>query len=275
MSSVNQPSSLKLQSARIDQTWISSGEQRLATSLDLPEAGPPWPVVMLVHGLGGNRIGRSYMYVELGQRLARQGIACVRFDQSGCGESSGDQLQYGLSTVQRDCAAVREWLHRDARFSDNDLAIVGSSQGALGAMSCDAEFGSRGVVLWAPVFDLPTLVRSSSEGMERNIPDSLRNFGFAAYRGLRLGATYFNELDLLDPTDLLQRSSSPMLLAHSYNDELVPISHSRQILGTCRSFERRCRLMKFDQTTHEFFEEPARSRVLSLSTRWIGRALRV
>jgi len=59
--------------------WVASGNDRLATSIDLPATSSPWPVVAHFHGLSGDRIGRAYQCVEFGRRLAEHGIACVRF----------------------------------------------------------------------------------------------------------------------------------------------------------------------------------------------------
>ncbi|MFG0330225.1 MAG: alpha/beta hydrolase family protein [Phycisphaerales bacterium] len=253
--------------------WVSSGDDRLATSIDRPVDLDATPVVVLVHGFSGHRIGRSYHFVELGRTLAAHGVACVRFDQAGCGESSGDQTKYGLASIRRDCLSIYDWIMQDDRFEHDRFAIIGSSQGSLGAIMLDAEHPSAGVALWAPVFDLPRLVRGKMEAMD---VEAIRaEFGFAPYRGVRLGGEYFDQLDLVNPRDLIGARQSPMFIVHSREDPVVPFDDGAEFAKTCREVGRACEFAPLEADAHDFFEEPLRSKVIGLTTRWISKRLRL
>ncbi len=252
--------------------WIDTGEASLATSIDLPVAAPPWPVVVLVHGLSGDRIGRSYHFVEFGRRLAARGIACVRFDHAGCGESTGDQLSLSMRTIERDALAVVDHLRGDGRFEMNRLGVAGSSLGGLGAVMLAATCRARALCLWAPVCDLPGMTRALAA--RTPLAETLEAIGHAPFKGLRLGPTYFAHLDHLDPAGYLAAYRGRVFIAHAREDQAVPISESRRYVRLCEEHGVPCELLEFDGSTHDFHEEPARSRLLlesiSRMCRWLG-----
>ena len=69
--------------------WFFQGKAIFAM-LHRPLQEGPRPAVLMCHGLGGTKVGRHRIYVALSEALARLGIAVMRFDFSGCGDSEGD-----------------------------------------------------------------------------------------------------------------------------------------------------------------------------------------
>jgi dienelactone hydrolase len=61
---------------RVDTAFESDGE-RCAAWLYEPDAPPPWPCVVMAHGLGATREGRLWAYAE---RVAAAGLAALVFD---------------------------------------------------------------------------------------------------------------------------------------------------------------------------------------------------
>jgi len=271
----SRPSRLRFRRCRVETTWIDADPERLAASIDLPAVAPPWPWLMLVHGLGGHRLGNRSHFVEFGRRLAAAGIACVRFDQSGCGESSGDPLRYGLETIRADARAVLDWTSRDPRFDVRRWLVLGASQGALGAIAVDAEapHAARGLALWAPVYDLAAL--AARVAAERDATGSLRRFGFASHHGVRFGPAYFDQLRAIDPDETLARRSSPLLVCHSRRDGVVPYAEAERYRARCATLERPCRVLRFHRPTHDFFEDPDRYRIIHVTARWAETRLGV
>jgi len=96
-------------------------------------------------------------------------------------------------------------------FDLTRLGVVGTSLGALGALSFDARFGSRQVALWAPVYDLAAL--TNRVGKEAEARAAIAMLGFAPFKGVRLGPGYFEHLELLNAAELLAQGESPILVA--------------------------------------------------------------
>ena len=124
-------------------------------TLLLPGARSPAPVALLIAGSGptnrdGNTIvlpGANNSLKLLAEGLARQGIASVRYDKRGVGESAaaapgeGD-LRFG--TYVDDAAAWIRQLRQDRRFST--VAVVGHSEGSLIGMLATRQAGAHAFI---------------------------------------------------------------------------------------------------------------------------------
>ena len=96
-------------SARTEKTWIQGSVGKLAAVVQVPDGlaeGEKCPVVILMHGFMGNKDGM--MEKVAGDMLAQQGIASVKFDFNGHGESEGEYIGFGL-LERYDCVAWAEW----------------------------------------------------------------------------------------------------------------------------------------------------------------------
>ena len=60
------------------------------------------PGVLMCHGLAGNKTGRYRLYVHLARELARLGIASLRVDFRGCGDSDGEFSDATVSGFLKD-----------------------------------------------------------------------------------------------------------------------------------------------------------------------------
>lgn len=101
-------------------------------------------VVVCCHGLYSTR--ESKKYVEMAQRLVEAGLSCVRFDFSGCGESTGD-FSYDLDERVSDLAQVMEYV--TGRFKGGRYALLGSSFGGMTALRYAAHHDVAAVVIMA------------------------------------------------------------------------------------------------------------------------------
>jgi fermentation-respiration switch protein FrsA (DUF1100 family) len=112
----------------------------LAGTLELPATGGPYPVVLIIAGSGPtDRDGNSPLLPGannslklLAEGLAARGIASVRYDKRGIGESKGalrNEADVRFETFVDDATAWVQRLRADRRFSS--VAIVGHSEGSL------------------------------------------------------------------------------------------------------------------------------------------------
>lgn len=131
---------------------------RIAGILNLPDGVARPPVVLMMHGFTGQKNEfdiagtQTGLYTHMAQQLAKAGIASLRFDFAGSGESSGDWADTTFSGQIRD--AIRAFDHLQALETvDGDrIGILGYSQGGLvGAHLAAARPEADAVVLWAPV----------------------------------------------------------------------------------------------------------------------------
>jgi len=106
---------------------------KLAGTLTLPDSNTPAPAVILIHGSGRNDRNGTGMgtFHLLADYLTRQGIAVLRYDKRGAGESTGD---YGQSTTIDFASDVRagiEFLKSDSRINPDQIGLIGHSEGGV------------------------------------------------------------------------------------------------------------------------------------------------
>lgn len=107
----------------------------LAGTLTLPDTPGPHPALALISGSGPQDRDESLMehkpFLVLADYLSRQGIAVLRYDDRGFGESTGD---FGAATSKdfaRDASAAVDFLKSDPRIDAAKVGLVGHSEGGL------------------------------------------------------------------------------------------------------------------------------------------------
>ena len=107
----------------------------LAGTLTLPSEKGPFPAVLLITGSGpqdrNETIYGHYPFMVLADYLTRQGIAVLRVDDRGVGESTGD---FSLATSEdfaSDVLAGIEYLKTRKEINPEQIGLIGHSEGGL------------------------------------------------------------------------------------------------------------------------------------------------
>jgi pimeloyl-ACP methyl ester carboxylesterase len=217
---------------------------RLAGTVALPAAGR-FPVVLMVHGSGPldrneNMPGqRLSVFDAVGERLAREGVASLRFDKRGCGASTGHFHTAGLHDLVADVVAWLDFLGREDFCDAERVLLLGHSEGCLVAPLAITERPSvRGAVLVCPFMErlestlmrqaatvesevgwlLRTLarpVRAQARLIERVRASTEPTF---RVRGQAISAKWFRELLAIDPAEVLLKLACPALLIGGEHD---------------------------------------------------------
>jgi pimeloyl-ACP methyl ester carboxylesterase len=121
-----------VEEARIDQP---AGGFQLVGTLTIPEGAGPFPVAVLVSGSGPQDRDESLLghkpFWVLADHLTRQGIAVLRYDDRGVGESGGVHATATSEDFASDALAAIAHLRSDPRFDGSRIGIVGHSEGGL------------------------------------------------------------------------------------------------------------------------------------------------
>lgn len=105
---------------------VPNGSVTLAGSLILPEGVARAPVVVFMHGAGGEGRWASRL---LAVRLAERGVGGFIWDKRGVGGSSGDWRAASFDDQAGDVAAIVAALAADSRVDAARIGIHGHSQG--------------------------------------------------------------------------------------------------------------------------------------------------
>ncbi len=248
--------------------------QKLAACLHLPpaaSAATPAPVVVCCHGLTGTRVGSCYRQVALARQLEADGLATLRFDFRGCGESDGRFIDLTPESLVEDLRAVLDSLKNLPACDPGRMGIVGSSFGAFtAAQACEQMTGLRCLVFWAPVADLRRL-------LEEQMPPAawrlLHNQGWVDHHGLPLGRAFLQNVPPEDGPTRLARNPQPLLIFHGTGDRQIPFEHATAYAKAVRATGRAVRLEALDTEDHAMRRVELNERMIRESAAWLRRYL--
>jgi pimeloyl-ACP methyl ester carboxylesterase len=107
----------------------------LAGTLTKPQGAGPFPAVLLIAGSGPNNrneeVAGHKIFLVLADALTRRGLAVLRVDKRGVGQSKGD---YGTATSEdfvSDAQAAVDYLGHRSDINARHIGLIGHSEGAV------------------------------------------------------------------------------------------------------------------------------------------------
>jgi uncharacterized protein len=206
--------------------------QTVVGTLALPEGGPA-PVVLLFHGFTGTRNElpvtntKEGVFQRTARLLAEKGVASLRIDFRGSGESS--DIAFADTTFEKQIAdgiAAIKFVEGDARVDGQKLGIIGWSQGGLVASAVAGRTNvPDAVALWAAVakpldafggiLGADTLKAGMATG-ETPLPIKLP---WGAEIALKQG--FFDGISAMDPGAEIAAYKGPLFVAQGTEDTTV------------------------------------------------------
>jgi uncharacterized protein len=108
---------------------------QLAGTLTVPNGDGPFPAVVLISGSGPQDRDETLFghkpFLVIADHLARQGIACLRYDDRGVAESGGQFAEATSADFATDTYAALKFLRADPRIDPKRVGLCGHSEGGL------------------------------------------------------------------------------------------------------------------------------------------------
>ncbi len=227
-------------------TFQSEG-QKISGILHLPGI-KNFPWVIASHGLLSSK--NSEKYVALGERLAWEGMALLRFDFRGIGESEGRIEDDTVSSRIADLGSAIDFIKSLSDLGAR-IGLLGSSLGGyISLIKASLQKEVRSVVVWATPFHLDDL--KSNQGAE----------------GYPLpGEAFFRDLAKHRLLPLLSKVSNCMVI-HGDKDELVPVDQAWEIFHGLGS-PKEIRII--EGADHRLTDPKHRERAMDLTVDWFKR----
>ncbi len=219
------------------------------------------PAVLFCHGFGGNKIGKFRLAVKLAERLSQIGIASLRIDFRGSGDSEGDFADTTIQTQLDDAKIALQYLQEHPSIDTSNIAVAGRSLGGAIATHLAAEHGQiRALALWCPLFDAQPWVIKQKNGTSE--------FQFLGQKLSPECIRQFAALNTVQPMTLLQKT--PMLIVRAGRDEILTSYHHEQYL-TARNGCQSTQDIELSRSNHDFADTQDQEILLETTTSFLQR----
>jgi dienelactone hydrolase len=118
--------------------------------LTLPVMEGKIPLVVMAHGHGGSK-DEAGGFVAIAESLAARGVATIRMDFPGCGESTEPFTANTVTNMMADVAAARAYAIANAPIDERSIGMFGYSMGGRLAVLSAAKAGYKSLGLLAPL----------------------------------------------------------------------------------------------------------------------------
>jgi len=258
--------------------YFRSGENELYYSADIPSETSGGAGIVFVHAADGNRLGPHRMFVELARKFNGLGYATLRFDLSGCGDSSGSTSNGGVEAEVFDVVSAVKFLKAGAEL--DEVILFGISRGArlcYRAMA-EHELPLEGVILLSAPVPGGKAGLSSFAGQLKQYLYKLKEPSYARklisgraniggvhrtlMTALRLGGRY-------KPIEGVAFATiAPILFIYASHDPIAEAS-SLYYKGACERSQVRFDCRFIDGANHSFFHYKWKEQIFDLSTQWL------
>lgn len=217
--------------------------------LHIPEVsgGTRYPGVVLYHGFSGDRMEPGFMFVRFSRLLAEHGIASVRFDFLGSGESDGSFTDMTFSREADQASAILDYFCSLDMIAKDNIIILGLSMGGAiaGYLAGQRPSDLMGLVLWAPAGEMRLFI----EKREKQIENGEISENMMDISGLLLGEGFIEDVRSLSIIEKTAEYTGKSLIVHGTDDTVVPAA---VIEGYMKLFGKRAELVLVDGADHTF-----------------------
>ena len=227
----------------------NSQNLKIVGLLDLPDTNLPYPMVVRFHGFGGTKESSE----EFPQMLNPLGIATLRIDFQGSGESEGKYEEKTITGFLDDAQSAIDYVYSLPNVDKNKIGVAGHSMGAVVAI-LQAARNSR----------IRTVVASSPAVKERKTIANLydeADFNAAQKRGYvelrkdgsrkRLNYGFFEDADQYDLTKEALKIPYKFLVIGAVKDSIVPFEEIKEFSDKVQNVQ----LLTLQDSDHNLEEE--------------------
>ncbi len=252
-------------------TFDSKGQQ-IVGMLHVPEGHGRFPAALLLHGFTGTKVESHRMFVKISRALAEHGIASLRFDYRGSGDSAGNFEDMTIRSEIADALEAVKFLARHKRVNSRRLALIGLSMGGAVAAYVLAREKQRvkSLVLIAPVAEGAGILDDLSTP---EAVSSLAETGITDHEGNLVGVTFIRQFAEMKPLREVVKCPCPVLIVHGSRDETVPVHHTDLYERALQAHKRAVKKVVIHGADHTFNKHVWESRVITETVDWLGETM--
>lgn len=205
--------------------------------LTLPAGEGPFPAVVMLHGTGSNKNEAGGGYDLAAPAMAKAGIASLRIDFVGSGDSTASYADYCYTSANLDAKAAADYLAGLDAVDGDKLAVMGWSQGGTNALLAAAAFPEtfHAVVTWSGALDLSGIFSDFDAAYAAARENGSVELTFDWRDPLPVGLRWFEEVKAIDVLTETAKISAPVLAINGDLDDVVPMANAEAIVETAQN----------------------------------------
>lgn len=224
----------------------------LAGTLTIPAGGSKYVLLMVTGSGPENRDEEIFAhkpFAVIADRLARAGIATLRYDDRGVGQSVGGDMKNATSAdLAEDAAAGIAWLRAQKRFKK--VGLLGHSEGGLIAFMLAAQKKLDFIVsLAGPAVKGDSIMLYQSRTSGNPLAKGITMEQLRSMVKTNAWLTYFMDYD---PTENITNTKCPVLAMNGTKDCQVPADMNLPVLRRLLPRNKRTQIVALEGHNHLF-----------------------
>lgn len=208
--------------------FIGSQRGRLAARLELPKA-PPATFALFAHCF---TCSKDYLAsTRVSRALAARGVAVLRFDFTGLGDSEGDFAKTNFTSNIEDIVCAANYLRE--HFEAPKL-LIGHSLGGVAVLAAAQQVPESEAVATLAMPSNPIHITHHIAARVGQIERSGAAEVEIASRPSRVHEHFLDDLAVHDPVEIIGNLNRALWVFHGSEDDVVDIKHAETIYGFAR-----------------------------------------
>ncbi|MDR1908372.1 MAG: alpha/beta fold hydrolase [Spirochaetaceae bacterium] len=255
---------------------IDAGTYQIPAVVTTPQggAGSAFPAIVMLHGYGSTKDEAGNGYKIAAPELAKKGIASIRIDFMGYGDSTVDHADYTIDVGVREAGLAADYIAALPGIDPARIGVLGWSKGgAVALLAAGRNPVFKSVLTWAGASNLSGVYSAGGYEAARRNGVYVAEFDWRGPLNLSLEA-----FEVAAGTDILaefSRSAAPVLAIAGSEDTAVPPETTEQIRAASANAASRTLIIPGADHTFNIFtgDMEAFNVLINETIRWFGETL--
>jgi uncharacterized protein len=229
----------------------------------------------MLHGFTGDKTGTHRLFVHAARAFAAHGIAVLRFDMRGSGDSEGEFQDITLAGEIGDSQVALDWLSSRPDIDPGRIGVIGLSLGGIVESVLAGRNPSRirGLAYWAAAANTDVFMHMAERTADKSgkstnsLMDALISRGYILVWGYPVGLPFIQTFFAENPLEELKNYLGKAIVIHSKSDPTVPANQADVF---AQHFGERAQIHILDEDTHTFETPGIEESAIDLTLEWFN-----